>query len=114
MDKKGIPYFRAVSAVPQYKTLQKKGYKNIYTVSLEYWHDWKNRFEKLDLNYGDFKMALERSDMEMNTPPGWGGVHLCETTISVATYHGTRKLHEEVLVRKTRNSDNKWETDELA
>lgn len=114
MDKKGIPYFRTVSAVPQYKTFQKKGYKNIYTISLEYWHDWAKRSEKVDLNYGDFKVALERSNVEMDATPGWGGVHLVKATISVATYRGTKKLHEEVLVRKTKNTDNRWESEDLA
>ena len=113
MDKKGIPYFKTVSPVPRYQTFDKKGYKNIYTVVLEYWHDSEKRTEKVNLCYGDFKAALERSNVEMDATPGWGGVHLVRAILSVATYRGTKKLHEEVLVRKTKTTDNKWESEDL-
>ena len=109
MDRKGIPYFNGASNAPYCIKYHNKGYKNIYTVVLDYWHEWSKKSEIVNLNYGDFNLALERSNVERNATPGLGGCRLCKVAVIVSTYRGTKKLHEEVLFRKLRNMDGKWE-----
>ena len=77
---------------------QSEGFKNVYSTIIQYWNKNRERSETMKMDYGDFKLAQERCNIEYGQSPGWGGFDLVKATIVSATYLGTKKVHEETLV----------------